>query len=115
MNKRIVGVLSLVGITVEYLILRFPLFWMHGMKQWPFILFIVGAVVITISGIVFSVKVLPIITAIGYMLTYLIGYLFQFNYGIGLNSMWIIWTCCYIFIIVIEVIRFIVGKRKSGK
>ncbi len=111
MKRRMFGLLSIVGITVAYLILRFPLFWMHGMKQWPLVLFIIGVVVITIAGVVFSKKVLPIMTAIGYILTYLIAYLLQFDYGIGLNSMWIIWTCCYIFIIVIGIVLSIVGKK----
>ncbi len=56
MKKRIVGLLSLIGLAVGYLVLRYPLFSLHGMKDWPFVLFIAGIIIISISGLVLDKK-----------------------------------------------------------
>lgn len=95
MKKRTAGAISLTGLTAAYLILRYPLFFLHGMKDWPFILFIAGTVVIVISGVAFDKKALPVLTLAGYIIGFISGYIFRSDYDIGLNNLWIIWTCVY--------------------
>lgn len=96
MKESKAGILSLLGLIGAYLIFRYPLFSIHRMKQWPFILMIVGLIAISLSGIVLKRKVLPISIFIGYVLGFFAGYFFQFDYGRELNSMWIIWLCVYL-------------------
>ncbi len=93
MKKRMPGALSLIGLTGAYLALRYPLLFLHNMKDWPLILFAAGVIVIAASGLAFGRKILPILTVAGYIAGFIAGYVFQFDYGIGLNSLWIIWTC----------------------
>ncbi|MCM1055509.1 MAG: hypothetical protein NC394_08310 [Bacteroides sp.] len=113
MKKRLNGALSLAGLIGAYLILRYPLFFLHGMKQWPFILFAFGGIVIAVSGLVFGKKILPLSTLIGYTVGFVLGYLFQFDYGIGLNSLWIIWTCVYLAAVFVGSISEICFRNKK--
>ncbi len=117
MKKRKVGLLSLIGLAGGYLVLRYPLFSLHGMKDWPFVLFIVGTITISISGFVLGKKVIPVLTLVGYIVGFILGYIFQFDYGpdgLGLNSMWIIWTCVYLVTILIGFIAELYIKRKKN-
>lgn len=95
------GIISLVSLTCMYLIIRYPLLSLHEMKDWPFILFCTNAVIIVIASRIFHKQKLPIFVTSAYAISFVIGYLFQFDYGHGLNSMWIIWTISNFIIIII--------------
>lgn len=115
MKKHIVGALSLIGLAVIYLAVRYPLFFLHGMKQFPFILFVPGAVIIAISGLAFCGKILPASVSVGYIVGFVLGFIFQFDYGVGLNSLWIIWSCVYFAAIIIgAAAEIICRKRKTN-
>ena len=103
MKKQWITILSLIALVAACIILRFPLFQLHGMLKWPVYLFAVGIIVIAVSGFGFRRNLLPVLTAIGYIVGFCLGYVFQFDYGIGLNSLWIIWTCIYGAFIVIGI------------
>ncbi len=114
MKKRIPGILSLLGLTLTFWVVRVPLFKLHQMKDWSLCMFIFGAIIIGIFGVLYSRNTISIFTVAGYILCFFIGYLFQFDYGFGLNSMWIIWTCSYIvFILVGIVCDFFVKNKKQ--
>lgn len=114
MKKRLTGILSLIGLVGAYWALRYPLFFLHGMKEWPMILLILGIIVISVSGILFDRKFLPIFTAVGYPLGFALGYWFQFDYGHGQNSLWIIWTCVFLAAVLIGTgIEFSARKQRS--
>lgn len=91
MKKRTAGLLSLAGLGGAYFLFRGPLFRLHGMKDWSLVLFLVCAAAVLVSGVVCRGKRLPVWTFAGYALGFWAGYFFQFDYGIGLNSMWLIW------------------------
>ena len=93
MKKRMAGAFSLLGLIGAYLALQYPLFFLHGMKDWPLFLFAAGVIVTIVSGLIFGRKILPVLTVSGYIAGFFLGYIFQFDYGAGLNSLWIIWTC----------------------
>ena len=112
MKKDKTRTISLISLISMYLIIRYPLFSLHGMKDWPFILFCANAVIIVIASMVFYKQKLPIFVTSAYAISFVIGYLFQFDYGHGLNSMWIIWTVNNFIIIIIG---FIYEKRRLNE
>ena len=112
MKKDKTGTISLISLISMYLIIRYPLFSLHGMKDWPFILFCANAVIIVIASMVFYKQKLPSFVTSAYAISFVIGYLFQFDYGHGLNSMWIIWTVSNFIIIIIG---FIYEKRRLNE
>ena len=112
MRKRAVGIAALAAIVAAYVVFRYPLFSLHGMKDFPLYLCILGAVLITISGIVKGNRILPIAAALGYIIGFPAGKLFERNYGQGLNSMWIIWLICFAAAILMGIIvNFLVHRE----
>lgn len=96
MKKRAAGIFSLFGLTMAYFLIRYPLFSLHGMKQWPLILFYAGAVVIAAAGLIFGKKILPLTTLAGYAAGFLAGYFFRSGGTPGHSDLWIIWTGVYL-------------------
>ena len=120
-KKRIVGIVSLLVLTGSYLLVRYPLLDLHYMLEWPFDLLIPGAAVIVTAGIILGKRIVPVFTAVGYILGFFAGFLFQSDYydigGGRLNNMWIIWTSTYLTVIaagiIAEIINGIMSKKKS--
>ncbi len=111
MKNRKMCLISLAGLTASWLILRWPLFFLHGMREWPFVLFVSGILVAAVSGLVFEKKILPVFTLAGYDLGFFLGYCFQRDYGPGLNSLWIIWSCVYLGVVLAgAAAEFLAGK-----
>lgn len=104
MRKRVTGIAALTAIAAAYFVFRYPLFSLHGMKEFPLYLCILGAILIVLSGIVKGNRILPIAAALGYIIGFPAGKLFEQNYGEGLNSMWIIWLICFAAAILLGVI-----------
>ena len=104
MRKRATGIAALAVIVAAYVVFRYPLFPLHGMKEFPLYLCILGAILIAFSGIVKGNRILPIAAALGYIIGFPAGKLFEQNYGEGLNSMWIIWLICFAAAILLGVI-----------
>lgn len=116
MEGRATGLLSLAGLAGAYLIFRYSLLFIHGMKEWPLDLFIVGTAVIFLSGIVFKRTILPVLTAAGYIFGFFAGYCFQFDYGRDGNSMWIIWSGIYLAAVFAGcAAELLIKKRKTGR
>ena len=114
MRKRAVGIAALAAIVAAYVVFRYPLFSLHGMKDFPLYLCILGAVLIAISGIGKGNRTLPVAAALGYILGFPVGKLFEQNYGQGLNSMWIIWLICFATAILLGIIvNCLVGRKPA--
>ena len=114
MRKRAVGIAALAPIVAAYVVFRCPLFSLHGMKDFPLYLCILGAVLIAISGIGKGNRTLPVAAALGYILGFPAGKLFEQNYGQGLNSMWIIWLICFATAILLGIIvNCLVGRKPA--
>lgn len=112
MKKRIAGALSLIGLIGAYWVVRYPLFSFHHMKEWPLDLLIFGVIVIAVSGLIRGRKLVPICTFIGYGVGFVLGYLFQFDYGRELNSLWLIWTIVYLAVMLVGAAADFFGKVK---
>lgn len=52
MKERTIGNLSLAAVLASYLILRYLLFDLHGMKEFPFMLCLSGVLLIVFTGII---------------------------------------------------------------
>ncbi len=104
MKKRIVGIISLVVILSAYIVFRYYLFHLHGMKEFPLYLCVIGAILIVLTGLIKNDKIFPAITSFGYIVSFFAGILFEYDYGEGLNSMWIIWLICFVVTVIIGII-----------
>lgn len=122
MKKRIVGIVSLLVLIGSYLLFRYPLFGLHGMKDWPMVLLIPGIIAALIAGVILGKRTVPVFTAVGYVLGFFGGALFQSTYyddshGVTVNNMWAIWTVSYLSVIaagiIVEIINGIMSKKKK--
>lgn len=113
MKSRLIGILSMIAIAGCYLVVRYPLFGLHGMKEFPLLLCAVGLVLIFLTGLVRKNKVLPPIIALGYILGFAAGALFGYDYGEGLNNLWIIWLWCFVSIVVVGVVGNLFLQKRS--
>ena len=119
MKKRMTGAFSLLGLICAYLMLRYPLLFLHYMISWSFYLFVIGIIVIVISGLILSGKILPVFTLIGYLIGFILGYIFQSDYGdydyCNRNNFWAIWTCVYLGAILIGIAAEIFCNKRAHK
>ena len=113
MKERMFGILSLIALGGAYLVVRYPLFSLHGMKEFPLLLCIVGVSLIFFTGLVRKNKVLPPIIALGYIIGFVAGALFGYDYGEGLNNLWIIWLWCFVTIVLVGVVGNLFLQKRS--
>lgn len=113
MKRRLIGILSMIAIAGCYLVIRYPLFGLHGMKEFPLFLCAVGVFLIFLAGLVRKSKVLPPIIALGYILGFAAGALFGYDYGEGINNLWIIWLWCFVSIVVVGVVGNLFLQKRS--
>lgn len=117
MEKRKVGIVSLCVLLAAYLLFRYPLFGLHGMKQFPFVLFIAGAAVIVIFGIVKGGRMAPLYTAVGYIVGFICGCVLErISYDPGggqLSDFWKYWMGGFIAATVAGILMEVQGGRRS--
>ena len=102
----------------SFIIIRYVLFDIHGMKQMPLILFLCVFIAITVS-ILSKVKIIPYIISISYPIGFIFGLIFQKNgtdFGGGLtNNLWLIWGVSIVIITIISIIiEFIIKKNSDN-
>lgn len=105
--------LSIGILATGFILIRYILFELHGMKQWPLLLMLLCLVVITVSFAV-KAKITPVASSISYTIVFFLAWIFQTNgadSGDGrTNNLWIIWT---IFIIVSVIVSAIIERLLS--
>ncbi len=118
-GKLIWGVCTAVCLAVGYWLCRYALFDLHGMKQWPDVLVIVGFVVVLIASAA-GLRILAASAALGYPLAFGVA-MATFTRGIdqgggGTNNAWIIWGGVYLLCMVIGIAADIISRRitKAG-
>ena len=110
-----IALLSASVLMIGFVLIRFLLFELHGMKQWPFILMLLCLVVIVIS-IMLKAKMASIVSSVSYIIGFFIGYFFQKN-GIDngggtTNNLWIIWTVIIILTVLVSgIMEYIMSKK----
>lgn len=110
-----IGIIGILGIS--YLLCRFIFFDMHGMKQWPSLLAIVGLIIIVIASVLGN-RIAALLTVVGYMGGFILAMIFNtdgLDQGGGRsNNAWIIWiTVLILFILIGFVLQFISYIRES--
>lgn len=113
MKSRLIGILSMIAVAGCYLLVRYPLFGLHGMKEFPLLLCVVGVFLIFLTGLVRKNKVLPPIIALGYIIGFAAGTLFGYDYGEGLNNLWIIWLWSFVTIVLVGVVGNLFLQKRS--
>ncbi len=116
----IVHLLSLCVLCIAFILWRYVFFDIHGMKQLPVWLFVVGIVSVVISFFLKG-KITPICTAAAYIIGFIAGVIFQTNGvdagGATTNNFWIIWAVVFAFLTLAGIIcdKFIGSARKTTK
>ena len=97
-------VIGLGILIVGFVLGRYVFFDVHGMKEFPTTLLILGLVVMVISAIT-SKKVLPYFISAGYIMGFVFGFLFQVTKmdanGVSANNLWVIWSGVYVAFIIV--------------
>ena len=115
MNR--VSLLSLLILVISFIVIRYALFEIHGMKQIPIILF--GPLLSAMIILCFTkVKIMPFVFAVSYPIGFVLGNLFQ-TYGVdaggATSNMWIIWTSVIMIMVVVSSIAELINKKRSKK
>ena len=113
-----IHLLSLDVLCIGFVLCRYVFFDMHGMKQWPVILFAIGIIAVAIS-FTLEGKIVPICTAFSYIAGFVAGVIFQtdgtVSGGTTTNNLWIIWTMVFICFTLVGVIsdKFLSPPKKT--
>lgn len=117
-NCRQSALLSIVILFLEYLLIRYVLFDLHSMKDWPTVLFVSCFVLIAIC---FFIKktIAPHIISISYVIGFVLGYIFQSSEidagGGSTNNLWLIWTITIFVFIFIAIITELFALKKTKR
>ena len=113
-RKRLIAAfLSAALLFAGYVLTRYVLFDLHGMKQWPLTLLVIGGLVAGVAWLL-KARLTPWITSAGYTLSFLIGALLQTDSidasGTATNNLWIIWTGIYLMFVLAGIIADLTGQ-----
>ena len=111
------------ALCIGYLLCRYVFWGLHGMDQWPLVLFIFGLIVLVVAAI-FDGRRLMVCTVLGYMIGFALGMGFhwdtyrpEWGSGVYTNNRWSIWTLTFLLCIGMgiawEIVRIRQRKRKG--
>ena len=120
-KNNILWPISMVGVFgISYFLCRFAFYGLHGMKQWPNFLAIVGLIIIVTASLLGN-RIISISTIVGYMGGFILAMIFH-THGLdqgggGTNNAWKIWGGVFISSILIGLILNYIFKyrRKAYK
>ena len=97
-------VIALGILLVGFILGRYVFFDVHGMKEFPVVLLVLGLVVMVIS-VLATKKILPYFISMGYIIGFVLGFIFQVTKmdanGVSVNNLWVIWAVVYVTFIVL--------------
>ena len=107
-KKNIVNHVIALGILmVGFILCRYIFFDIHGMKEFPKVLLILGLVVMAISALT-KKKILPYFISAGYIVGFVFGFIFQVTKidanGVSVNNLWVIWALVNVTFIAVGII-----------
>lgn len=102
MGKKAANTVPLLVLGAAFYLFRYPLFFLHGMRQWPLVL-AVAAIAISCVSTLLDRTIVSVFTAIGYGAGFGMGLLFHSRGvdagGGSTDNLWLIWTAvmaCFI-------------------
>ena len=97
-------VIALGILLVGFILCRYVFFDVHGMKEFPVVLLILGLVVMVISALTVKRLILYWVST-GYIIGFVLALIFQETRidanGVNANNLWVIWVAVYLAFIVI--------------
>jgi len=103
---------------IGYLLCGHVFLGLHGMGQWPIILFAFGLIVIAIAA-VFDARKVMLCTVGGYVIGFALGMLFHWDSyhpergpGVYTNNNWSIWTISFLCFILLGIVWEMVDRRR---
>ena len=107
------------ALSIGFWLCRYAFLSLHGMYQWPGLLFGCGLFVTAVS-FTLKAKILPAVIPTGYLISFAAGVLFQTNSmdmgGGTTNNLWMIWTLVFLGLILAAAVAEIVYRfKKSAK
>ena len=102
------GIVSIVVLIVEFIICRYILFDMHGMKEYPMYLFILGVIVLLIAAFLKS-RFVATLTVLGYIMG------FVYSTSFGSDKDWLVWGIIYIIFIALGIFVEVEHRKKLEK
>ena len=119
--KIFTGISACIALFAAYLLCGHVFLFLHGMGQWPIILLVLGIIVIAISAISNSRKVM-IATVTGYVVGFACGMLFNWDTyhpergpGVYSNNNWSIWTLVFLVFIAIGIAWELTNRYKKDR
>lgn len=97
-NTRKRLLLTLCGLAVlaaEWLLVRFPLLGLHGMRDWPWILFVIGLIAVVVSGAL-GAKWTVLGTLVGYLGGFFCGLISNIPGPNDTTQGWVVWACIFL-------------------
>lgn len=117
MRIKAADIVSLLVLIAAYRLFRYPLFHLHGMKQWPLAL-AVAAIAISCVSAFLNRTIVSVSAAIGYVAGFCAGLLFHsrgVDAGRGsTDNLWIIWTAVMACFIVAGMLISAVKARREA-
>ena len=115
-KRLITAFLSAALLLAGYVLTRYVLFDLHGMKQWPMTLLVIGGLVAGVAWFL-KARIIPLAASAAYTISFFIGELLQTNSidagGTATNNLWIIWTGVYLISILIAFIAELIVRFGS--
>lgn len=110
--------ISIVILLLGFVLCRYVFFDIHGMKEFPLVLLVVGIIVMVIS-LLSSRKIMPFFISTGYIIGFVTGFIFQNTKmdanGVSVNNLWVIWAAVYLSLMVIGAICELLFKKYGSK
>ena len=107
-TRSIWGIAAVGMVILSYLLVRFALFDLHGMKEWPNMLAIFSIAVIVMASIL-KKRLIFIGVVFGYLVGFAVAMIFSTSGldagGGATNNAWIIWTVFLLFSIAVSIIQ----------
>jgi hypothetical protein len=117
-SKILWGISMLVLFGVSYWLCRYAFFQMHGMKQWPNLLAVVGITILVVAAL-FGNRIIPVASLVGYLGGFILAMILStdgVDQGGGrTNNAWIIWGTIFVLSILIGLILSCIFKNKPKK
>ena len=118
MKKYGSSIVSAAILLLSFVLCRFVLFRLHGMKSWPVVLLLAGGAALGVSALL-KCRRLPLFVSLGYPLSFAAGAMFQQTTAdaggaMALNNFWSIWTIAYLLIVCIGVAAEVFGRKKAA-